>query len=183
MISTTNLVLLAGKAGIGLGFVFVCLLCVAGILLSCLSISGTWVVAGATILAAVLSGPEFPGWGLVVLFLLLSAGVEVLESVAGVWGVKKRGGSNWAGFAALVGGLLGLFLGAAIPIPIVGSLLGMMAGSFGLVFLVERQRLKKDSHAAHIAFGAVMARVLVVLVKVGVTLGMIAWLIIGMVAG
>jgi uncharacterized protein YqgC (DUF456 family) len=108
--------------------------------------------------------------------------VEVVEYVAGVWGVKKRGGSNWTGVAALVGGIVGLVLGTAIPIPLFGSLLGMTAGSFGLVYGFERYRLKQARLAVHIALGTVLARVFVVLVKVGITLGMMAWLAIGLAA-
>lgn len=169
------------QAGVGLGFVGVGLLCAAGMVLSCLSISGTWLVVAAALLAAALSGSAFPGWGTLVLFVLLAVAVEVLENVAGFWGVKRRGGSGLAGFMALAGGLLGLVLGTWIPVPVVGSLLGMLAGSFALVFAVERHRLQKDRPAAHVAWGAVMARVSVIFLKVGVTLGMIIWLAFGLI--
>jgi uncharacterized protein len=163
------------------GFLWVWLICVVGVALSCLSISGTWLVAVAAVLAAVLSGADFPGLGTVLLFVYVAILVEVAEVVAGAWGVKKRGGSGRAGFMAVVGGLVGLVLGSAIPVPVIGSLLGMMAGSFALVYAVEVHRLKQGSAAAHIAMGAVLARVLVVLMKVLATLGMTAWLAIGLV--
>jgi len=165
-----------------LGFVLVWVMCLVGLLLSCLSISGTWLIVGATFLAMLLSGSGFPGFGSFLLMIYIAILVEVVEYVAGVWGVKKRGGSNWSGVAALVGGVIGLVLGAAIPIPVFGSLLGMTAGSFGLVYGVERYRLKQAGPAAHIALGTVMARFIVVLVKVSVTLGMMAWLAIGLAA-
>ncbi|MFH0880183.1 MAG: DUF456 domain-containing protein [Lentisphaerota bacterium] len=167
--------------GFGLCFTVVWLLCVGGVLLSCLSFSGTWLVVASALLAAPLTGPGFPGWVTVLVFIALSAAVELMEWFAASWGVERRGGSKLAGFMALVGGILGIFAGAMIPIPIVGSLVGMLVFSFALVFLVERQRLQKDSAAAHIAMGAVMARVMVVILKVGMTLAMIAWLIIGMI--
>jgi uncharacterized protein YqgC (DUF456 family) len=163
-----------------LGFVLVWVMCLVGLLLSCLSISGTWLVVGATLLAMLLKGSGFPGFGSVLLMVYISICIEVVEYVAGVWGVKKRGGSNWSGLAALVGGLVGLVLGTAIPIPVLGSLLGMTAGSFGLVYGVERYRLKQAGLAAHIALGTVMARFFVVLLKVVATLGMIAWLAFGL---
>jgi hypothetical protein len=46
-----------------------------------------------------------------------------------------------------------------------------------LVFWVERQRLGHDRQAVHIALGAVLARVYMVLVKTGVVLGMSFWLL------
>ena len=51
-----------------------------------------------------------------------------------------------------------LGLGAFIPVPVVGSLLGMAIGSFGLVFGVERYRLKKTDQAARIAWRVIGRR-------------------------
>jgi len=171
------------NVGSGFAYLVVWVLCGAGVVLSCLSISGTWLVVLAAALAAILSGPAFPGWWTVILFALLSAGCEAFESVAGVWGVTRRGGSGWAGFAAVVGGLLGMILGGVvIPIPVLGSLVGMLAGSFALAYVAERHRLKRADHAAHIARGAVVARIMVMLVKLGATLAMILWLAIGTIA-
>ena len=163
------------------GMIMVGLLCLAGIILSCLSISGTWVVTGAAILAALIRTDPFPGIWTILIFLALSACVEIAEFMAGAFGVTKRGGSKLAGFMAIVGGLLGLMLGTLlIPIPIIGSLLGMLIGIFGLAFLVERHRLKQTEQAANIALGAVLARVFVIFLKVAVTMGMVGWLVIGM---
>lgn len=169
------------QAGMGLGFVGVWLLCIGGLILSCLSISGTWVVVGAALLAAVVSPAPFPGLATILIFIGLSAAIELLEWFAGMYGVTKRGGSKLAGFMALVGGVLGIFAGGLFPVPIVGSLLGMMLFSFALVYLVERHRLQKDAPALHIAMGSVTARVFMIMVKVSVTLGMIVWLVIGVI--
>ncbi len=170
-----------GMLGTGLGVILIVLLCVVAVLLSCVSISGTWVVLGAAIIALLMRGETgFPGWLTLVVFVLLSIAVEVGEAVAGSWGVIKRGGSKLAGFASLVGGLVGLIVGGLIPIPIVGPLVGMLALSFGAAFMVEHWRLKHIEHAANIAWGAVWARVMVILLKVIITLGMSAVLLAGM---
>ncbi|RKX46607.1 MAG: hypothetical protein DRP64_02970 [Verrucomicrobia bacterium] len=155
------------------------LLCLVGFVLSCLSLSGTWLVLAATGLVAWARWPEFPGIGTLVVFLLLCIGVEILEALAAAWGVQRRGGSKAAGWAALGGGFLGMVLGSFIPVPILGNLIGMVAGSFGCAFLVEHAKMKKIDHAAHVATGAVLARLGVIFLKVGVTLTMIATLIIG----
>lgn len=145
------------------------------LLLSCLSISGTWLVA---LLAAgtVFWRPTAAGWWTVAVFLAVSVLVEGAEFLAGAWGVQRRGGSRLAGFAALAGGLAGLALGALIPIPVIGPLIGMLAGSFALAYAVERRRLQQHDQAAHIASGAVLARLLIILLKVGATLAMILYL-------
>lgn len=148
------------------------LLCLVGFVLSCLSLSGTWVVLAATGIVSWSRWPEFPGIGTLVIFLLLCIGVEVAEALASAWGVQKRGGSKAAGWAALSGGFLGMILGSAIPVPVIGNLLGMLIGSFGFAFLVEHSKMKKTSHAAHVATGAVLARLGVIFLKVGVTIAM-----------
>ena len=159
------------------------LICIGGLVISCLSLSGTWAVLLATGLLAWIRWPEFPGIGTIIAFLLLCIGVEILEALAGAWGIQKRGGSKAAGWAALGGGFLGMILGGFIPVPIIGNLLGMLLGSFGCAFWVEHAKMKKADHAAHVAFGAVLARLGVIFLKVGITLAMIIALIIGMALG
>ena len=165
---------------VGFGLVIVGLLCIAGLVLSCLSISGTWLVVAGAVLAAIIRSEPFPGLWTVLVFIALAILVEAVEAVAGAFGVRKRRGSKLAGLAAVVGGLLGLALGTLIPVPVLGSLLGMLTGSFGLVFAVEACRLKQANRAVGIAWGTVLARVFVILVKVSVTLGMAGYLLLGM---
>lgn len=156
------------------------LLCFVGFVLSCLSLSGTWVVFGATLLVAWKRWPDFPGIGTLIVFLLICISVEIIEAFAGAWGVQKRGGSKAAGWAALGGGLLGMLIGTAvIPVPVVGSLAGMISGSFVCAFLVEQTKMKQADHAAHVATGAVLARLGVIFLKVGMTLLMTLILAIG----
>jgi uncharacterized protein YqgC (DUF456 family) len=155
------------------------LLCVAGFFLSCLSLSGTWLVLAAAGLVSWSRWPAFPGTGTLIAFLALCIGVEVVETLAGSWGVQRRGGSKAAGWAALGGGFLGLLLGGFIPVPILGSLIGMVAGSFGCAFLAEHAKMKRADHAAHVAMGAVLARLAVIFLKIGATLAMTATLALG----
>ena len=164
-------------------YILIGAMCVGGLGLSVLTLSGTWLIALAAVLALLLPEATFPGGWTIGLFLVISAAVEGIEAVAGALGVKRRGGSTMAGVAAFVGGLLGLVLGTFIPIPVVGSLVGMIVGSFVLVFLVEQRRLKRSDQAAHIAWGSVIGRLFVMLVKVVTTLGMIVYLWVGLVRG
>ena len=165
-----NLLHLGGGS---LAWAAVVLLCLAGLLLSCLGLSGGYLITLAAAIAAPLSGPGFPGWGTVVAFVAVSAAVDAVEWMASHWGVRKRGGSRLAGFAAMAGGLMGMLLGSVV-FPPIGSLLGMMAGSFGLAYLVERHRLQASAPAVHIATGAVLACVAMLMLKVAVALALIA---------
>jgi uncharacterized protein YqgC (DUF456 family) len=166
--------------GVGASWFFVWLLCAAGIVLSGVSISGTWLVLLGAAIAGCLRPNSFPGWITLVVFLLLAVGVEIIEAVASSWGVKRRGGSNIAGIVAVIGSFVGMLVGGAVvPIPVIGSLLGMLVLGFASTFAVEAARLKRSDHAARIAFGSVTARVLVSLVKVAVTMGMTLILLTG----
>ena len=167
-----------GSAGIysGAG-----LLCLVGFILSCLSLSGTWLILAATGLIAWARWPEFPNIGTLIIFLTICISVEVIEAMAGTWGIQKRGGSKAAGWAALGGGFIGMILGGFIPIPVIGNLIGMVAGSFGCAFLVEHAKMKNANRAAHIATGAVLARLAVIFLKIGITLAMIFTLIAGII--
>ena len=59
-------------------YALVALLCLGGFLLSCLSLSGTWLVLAATGLVAWMRWPAFPHIGTLVVFLLICIGVEVV---------------------------------------------------------------------------------------------------------
>ena len=165
--------------GTGAAVLVVTGLCLAGVALSCLSVSGTWLVVVGTALTAVLRRGAFPGVWTVVVFVLLSALVEVAEALSGTWGVVRKGGSKAGGVAALVGGLAGGLVGTFLPPPLVGSVVGMLAGGFLLVYVVERRRLRVHGKAADIAWGAVVSRVLVTGLKVMVTMGMAGVLLVG----
>ena len=167
----------------GILYVVIALLCVAAILLSCVTLSGTWLVLLAAVLALLIPAKAFPGAWTIVGFAVVAVGVESAEAIAGAWGVRKRGGSRLAGVLAVVGGLIGLVLGFFIPIPVLGNLIGMIGVSFLLVFLVEKRRLEKSGEAVSVAWGTVLGRVFVLLLKVTVTLGMVTFLWYGLIRG
>ncbi len=145
-------------------------LCLTGLLLSSLGFSGTWLVLLAALLTTVFSG--FPGPGTLAAFTAACILTEIIEMLAGYYGVTARGGSKAAGFAALAGGLIGAALGSAL-FPVAGTLFGMLAGSFAAAFAVEWRRLRHHGRAAGIASGAVIARLGVLLLKTFITLIMI----------
>ncbi len=170
--------------GQGVVYTLMAAACLAGILLSALGFSGTWMVVATAAFAAWFEGPEFPHVGTVIAFAVVAAVVEGVEWMASVWGVSRRGGSRAAGFAAMGGGLLGTLLGQMIlPIPLLGGLLGMLAGSFGLAYAVEWRRLRRHGRAASIATGVLVARLLVIVIKATVTLGLSLTLFAGIVFG
>ena len=167
-------------AGVFLAWTFCGILCLSGLVLSAFSISGTWLVLAATLVAVWLTGPGgFPGWLTLLGMFAVCAAVDIIEWFAARWGVQRRGGSAAAGWMAMLGSLAGAILGGMV-VPILGSLVGMLAGSFTLVYWVEKHRLQKADAAAHIATGAVLAGMSVLLLKVFATAGMVLWLAVGL---
>ena len=165
------------------GWAGVWLLCAVGMGLSLLTLSGTWLVLLAGVLARLLGpagGEAFPGWATLAAFAGICVAVEAGEWCSSSWGIAKRGGSGAAGWMSLLGGIAGAVLGGIfIPVFVVGPLAGMLAGSFLGAFWVERRRLRRSGAATRIAMGAVWAQLAVLVLKVAATAGMIAWLAAG----
>lgn len=158
------------------GWSLVVVLSLAGVLVSLMSFTGAWLISLAAVLLIVLRPDGEPGWWVAGSFLAVSTGLEIFDFFAGNWGVSRRGGSAAAGWAALGGGLVGMVLGAWIPVPVLGSLIGLLAGSFVCAYAVERRRLDHVGQAAHIARGVVWARLLVMMTKTVAALGMAGYL-------
>ena len=170
----------ASVAGVFLAWTACALLCLGGLILAVFSISGTWLVLGAAIGAALLTGPgEFPGWPALLAFGAVCAAVDIIEWFAAAWGVRRRGGSAAAGWMALLGSLAGAILGGMV-VPVLGSLVGMLLGSFALVYMTERRRLQRADQAAHVARGAVLAGISVLLLKILATAALVLWLAAGL---
>ncbi|MDX2099706.1 MAG: DUF456 family protein [Leptolyngbyaceae cyanobacterium bins.59] len=75
------------------------------------------------------------GWqmAVVVIVLFLSAAIEFL---AGYWGAKQVGASNWSQYGAVIGMVFG-FLGLLPALPIGGPLVGLLVGPFLGAFVGE----------------------------------------------
>lgn len=170
-----------GHIALGWGLWGVCWgLCALGMLLSCVTLSGMWLVLAAAGVAWHLAEPGgFPGaWTLAGMAAVCTVS-EVWTTVAASWGVAKRGGGKasvwWAFWGSLAGAVVG---GMVVPVPLVGSLVGMAVGSFVPVYAAERRRLQ--GNAGYVARGAVWATLAAWGVKVGTTAALIAWLAVGL---
>ena len=111
-------------------------------LLTLLGMPGNWLMVAATATYAWLvpAGARGAlGWKIVVTLIVLAAAGECVELLAGALGVAKAGGSRRAAVLALLGSIVGAVLGVFIgaPVPLVGSVvaavffggLGAMAGA------------------------------------------------------
>lgn len=165
-----------------LAYVVSCVLVLAGILLSAIAVSGTWLVFVASGLLALVRPESFPGWGTCAVLLVVCIVVEVLDTWASALGVKWSGGSKWSGLASVGGGILGAVVGAATPVALLTVPLGMIAGSFLAAYAVERHLSRDQGQAVRVGKGTAIARVAVGMLKLVATLGMTGYLVVGLIA-
>jgi uncharacterized protein YqgC (DUF456 family) len=88
----------------------------------------------------------------------------ILGATNEIWlpllGIRAAGGSCWSSLGAFIGGIIGAFF---IPIPLVGALIGYIAGA--LVFELARLReLRRAIKAGHSAFKSYLINYVVQLI-------------------
>lgn len=81
---------------------------------------------------------------------------EVVESLASLAGVKKAGGSRLAGWASVLGAFFGALVGTgALPIPVIGTLVGLCVGAAVGAIVAEWSvgRTREESMRSGLAAG------------------------------
>ena len=147
-----------------------------------LGIPGTWLmVAGAGVLMWYTHGSDDGGmisvWVLVVVCLLAVVG-EVLETLAMAKGAGKAG-SSWRG---TVGAILGAIIGGIcftglVPIPIIGTIIGVCLGAFVGAMGMEMLGGKALVKSAEVGKGAAVGRFWGITWKMLVSV--IIWVVLG----
>lgn len=126
-----------------------------------LGLPGTWLqVAVACALWWI--DPGAMGY-LLALAIALAVLGELTDVLSGRWGTRRYGGSTRAAWGALVGGFAGLFVGS--PIPVVGSLVMSFVGTFAGAVVGEVWARGERAPLLRIGWGALVGRVLGVVVK------------------
>ena len=97
-------------------------------------IPATLIIWGAALLHALLTGFQPLSWGYLIALGILAGFAFVVDNIAAAWGAKKFGGSSAAGWGALVGGLVGLFLGP------LGFLIGPILGAILAELIVSKKQ-------------------------------------------
>lgn len=141
-------------AVLGIVFMVLCLLLVP------LGLPGLWLML-AILGVGALSGAV--SWWLLVLLALLAGAAELIEFLLVRHMSIRFGGSRRAFWGALAGGILGFIVG--IPIPIIGSLLAGLIGTFAGAALVSWHELRDLGPATRVGWGAVLGRAFSAIVK------------------
>src|SRR5262245_29878147 len=103
-----------------------------GLFLNIVSLPGLWLMVAAHGIYAWVTGWDvYGGWTSLVGRWVLALAAEVVEFMAGAAGSKAAGGRRRGMIGALVGGLVGaIFFTGLVPIPIVGTVIGVCFGTF-----------------------------------------------------
>lgn len=127
-----------------------------------LGLPGTWLML-AVLLAGLVAGRV--AWWTFLILLTLVALAEVGEFLLVREASLRYGGSSKAVWGAIAGGLLGVVIGA--PVPVVGTLAAGIAGTFLGAMAVGLWERHEPADAARVGWGAVVGRGLSAVVKVG----------------
>lgn len=110
-------------------FAILCLVALVGVLFAALQLPGTWLILAASIGYDWYHDWQSLGWKWLVGLTAAALAAEVIETGASYVIARKGGASRRASIGAVIGGLAGMILLSA-PIPILGTILGGMAGCF-----------------------------------------------------
>ena len=133
-----------------------------GLVLVPFGLPGTWVQVFVLALAAV-----YGRISLVVLAvaMVLAVAGEVAEFVFVKRLTARYGGSRKAFWGALAGGMAGIFFG--LPIPVVGSVVAGVVGSFAGAALVAWLETRNLPAAGRVGWGVLLGRVFAAAAKLG----------------
>lgn len=162
-------------------FSFLAFLCVLSVVVG---LPGTWIIL---FLATVIELTDIYwleghpavtfGWWVLGIALVVAVAGEVLELVSGMIGTKAGGGTRKGMLGAIGGGMIGALGGTfVVPIPVIGTLVGVLLGTFGGAMwgeMTSAQGKREAKDAWKPAMAATFARALGTVAKAGVA--MVVW--------
>jgi uncharacterized protein YqgC (DUF456 family) len=153
-------------------YVLLVIILLTGVLLTCVTLPGTWLILLAFMGYAVITrSAGYVGWKSVMTLFLLASAAEMFDILASGAGAKRAGASRRAMMGAVIGGLVGaIFLSFIIPIFPFGTIAGACIGCFvgaGIVELLVRrdvgQSMRVGYHAAKGRLMGIIVRIITAL--------------------
>ena len=151
-------------------------LMVASLALLVFGLPGVWVMIALASLWDIVSGDGHFTWQTYALMVGMAVAAEVIEFLAGHFGTKKFGGSTKGSFGGMAGAIVGAILCAPLFFGL-GALLGAMGGAFAGCLAVELLRGTPTSQAARAAWGTTLGRFGGFVVKVGIALALLFYVL------
>jgi uncharacterized protein len=129
-------------------------------------VPGSWALIGFALIYAWITHFRFLGSDTLIVLLVLAVISEIVELMAAGVAAKAAGGSSRASLGAIGGGFVGGIIATFfIPVPIIGTLIGVVVGAF-LGSLVFEHSLNSDpGHLLRVGVAAAKGRLLGTLLK------------------
>ncbi|MPY65158.1 DUF456 domain-containing protein [Deinococcus sp. SDU3-2] len=106
------------------------------------ALPATLIIFAGTVAATFIDGFQpWPDLPFLLTFAVITFLISMIDNVASAWGARRYGGSKQAGWGALIGGLVGIF----IP---VGLIVGPLAGALIAELFVVRKPVLDATRAA-----------------------------------
>lgn len=153
------------------------LVLIIGLIAIPLGLSGNFILLGAAVVTALVTGFDAIGW---VALIIMAVGVamgEIIEALLGSLVAQKYGASRWGMIGAFVGGVIGAILGTMV-LPIIGSILGSFwgAGLGALIFeLLHRRQMAPGMRAG---WGAIVGKFVATGIKISIGTAIVVYIII-----
>lgn len=133
---------------------------IVSLLLIPLGLPGLWIMIGALAVGAVM---REVGVTIIVITTAIAVAAELVEFFIVKRLTSQYGGSRKAFWGAIAGGVIGVIIGA--PVPVIGSIIAGMLGSFVGAAVVTYAETKELRAAHRVGWGAVIGRALSAVTK------------------
>jgi len=156
---------------LGLGII-----CLAAVLCTVVRLPGTWVIVAAAAGYGWLTDWAHVGVTFVVIFAGVAVVGEVVELAMSAVTARKAGASRRAGWGALIGGFVGMFI-FSLPLPLIGTIFGALVGCFVGALVAELTVKKEFAHGAKVGTFSAIGFVLGMVTKIALAMMMAAALV------
>lgn len=146
------------------------LIMIGGLLIIPLGLPGIWVMVAVIATGAIVGKV---GWFTIIGAVLVAAMAELLEYIVVKRMTTRYGGSNRAFWGALVGGIIGVFVG--LPVPVVGSMLAGFVGSFVGAAVVAYAETRELLAAHRVGWGVLLGRIMSAFLKIAAGVVLLVW--------
>lgn len=138
-----------------------------GVILTLLTLPGTWVLLSAALLVK-LWQPELMPWWVLAAAVLLAVVGEAIEFFASAMGAARGGASRRGAIGAIVGSVVGAVVGSPFLFPI-GTIAGGVVGAAAGTMIAERGTANKTwTQATRAGSGAAAGRLVATVAKTGI---------------
>jgi len=140
-----------------------------------LQLPGLWLMLACAGGYAYLTGSTHLGPRTLGVMLAIVLVAELIETFAAAGGARRAGASKTAMLASVIGAFIGGILFTLLPVPVVGTLLGVCVGAFIGAMAVEVAKGRGHKQSIRSGLGAAAGRLAGTLIKLA--LGAVVFLI------